>query len=59
MRDGGAEDDEEVLDCGPHLEDDEAPCLWEVSWGGCGLRGREGGRVTQVMSLRAPSPLIR
>jgi hypothetical protein len=43
VRDGGAEDDEEDLDCGPHLEDDEVPCLWEVSWGGCGLRGRGRG----------------
>ena len=58
VRDGGAEDDEEDLDCGPHLEDDDVPCLWEVSWGGCGLRRGEGGSA-QVRSSRAPSSLIR
>jgi len=52
MRDGGAEDDEEDLDCGPHLEDDDVPCLWEVSWGeGKGRgRGRGEGRTGYVVA---------
>ena len=58
VRDGGAEDDDEVLDCGPRLENDEVPCFGGVSWG-VWVEGEKGRRAAQVMSLRAPSSLIR